>query len=590
MKLFTTLSLKLKLLSGFLFMSILIAAVGILGTYYNKKIIEKYSHITNINLIQSSQLGLMAGAAKDVVRYVGKIGHDQMSKNDFDQLYKDINLSFTTFDSADNNYKNLSLTSKQENKYKELITSWGKFKNIANEMITLSKSGKPEETRKIFKIYYSDLEESGLNFFGVLKSLEGFQSEETTFWVAEAQNVASVSSKLSFFTILVGILFGISCGLLISLSITKSIQRIASQLASNSNLVSLAAVKIASTSEELSQATTEQAAALQETSSSIEEISSMVNANTENAKQSSTISEQSLSTAQKGKLVVEHMINAIGDINTSNNGIIAQINETNKEIENIVKIINEIGNKTKVINDIVFQTKLLSFNASVEAARAGEQGKGFAVVAEEVGNLAAMSGAAALEITNMLDGSIKTVEAIVRDSKDKIGKLIINGKEKVEIGTRVAHECEEVLNEIVSSVASAARMVTEISTASQEQAQGVHEITKAISQLDQVTQQNTSNSAQSASAAADLSSQANLLNSLVLELVQTVKGGELTQKSPETTAIKKMEPKVNGSQAIRTTNTEPNFVHKKGPKAELANALLSKNSLPSSNDKRFEDV
>ena len=62
-------------------------------------------------------------------------------------------------------------------------------------------------------------------------------------------------------------------------------------------------------------------------------------------------------------------------------------NESNKEIQEIVKVIAEIGNKTKVINDIVFQTKLLSFNASVEAARAGENGKGFAVVAEEVGKL-----------------------------------------------------------------------------------------------------------------------------------------------------------------------------------------------------------
>lgn len=220
------------------------------------------------------------------------------------------------------------------------------------------------------------------------------------------------------------------------------------------------------------------------------------------------------------------MIEAIGDINTSNTGIMDQINETNKEIENIVKIINEIGTKTKVINDIVFQTKLLSFNASVEAARAGEQGKGFAVVAEEVGNLAAMSGAAALEITNMLDGSIKTVEGIVRDSKEKIGKLVLNSKEKVENGTRVAHECEEVLNEIVSSIASVSKMVAEISSASQEQAHGVHEITKAIAQLDQVTQQNTANSTESANAAGTLSGQAEALNSLVQKLVQTIEGSD----------------------------------------------------------------
>lgn len=369
--------------------------------------------------------------------------------------------------------------------------------------------------------------------------------------------------------------------------LTAQFRSVGVKLNEASSNVNSASSQIASASEELSQATTEQSASLQETSASIEEISSMINANTENAKQSSAVSEQSLSTAEKGKVVVGHMIKAIGDINASNNGIMEQINETNKEIENIVKIINEIGNKTKVINDIVFQTKLLSFNASVEAARAGEQGKGFAVVAEEVGNLAAMSGAAALEITKMLDGSIKIVEGIVRDSKEKIGKLILSGKEKVETGTRVAHECEGVLNEIVLSVASVSKMVSEISSASQEQAQGVHEITKAIAQLDQVTQQNTSNSAESANAAGSLSSQAEMLNSLVQNLVQTIEGGEATaaiDESPNNVirmnkTIAKTKAKANNNSPLR---------HQKEHMVELAK--VANGSLPSNRDKRFEDV
>ena len=345
--------------------------------------------------------------------------------------------------------------------------------------------------------------------------------------VIKKESDKTILSSTMILTLL--IFTGAGCALCIAILMVKgpieNLNNVASYLNESGDRVSSAASQIASASEQLSQATTQQAASLQETSSSIEEISSMINANTENAKQSSIISEQSLTTAERGKVVVSQMIKAIGDISTSNTEIMNQVNETNKEIENIVKIINEIGAKTKVINDIVFQTKLLSFNASVEAARAGEQGKGFAVVAEEVGNLAAMSGTAALEITNMLDGSIKAVETIVRGSKEKIGKLILNGKDKVEAGTRVAHECEEVLSEIVNSVASVSKMVIEISTASQEQAQGVYEITKAIAQLDKVTQQNTSNSAESADAAGSLSGQAKMLNSLVQKLVQTIEGG-----------------------------------------------------------------
>ena len=365
----------------------------------------------------------------------------------------------------------------------------------------------------------------------------------------------------------------------------ENLNNIAKSLNDSSDQVSSAATLIASSSEDLSQATTEQAASLQETSASIEEISSMVNANTENAKQSTHVSEQSLNRAERGRVVVDHMIKAIGDINTSNTGIMDQINETNKEIENIVKIINEIATKTKVINDIVFQTKLLSFNASVEAARAGEQGKGFAVVAEEVGNLASMSGAAALEITKLLDGSIKTVENIVRDSKEKIGKLILNGKEKVETGTRIAHECEEVLNEIVLSVASVSKMVSEISSASQEQAQGVHEITKAVSQLDQVTQQNTSSSAESANAAVSLSSQVEMLNSLIQNLVQVIEGGK--------SGVLKNESSSNNSRTVKKIEARSKIVKASTNHLTQKNELkaeLTKSTLPSSTDKRFEDI
>ncbi len=348
--------------------------------------------------------------------------------------------------------------------------------------------------------------------------------------ISKVIKIDSDKATLSSTTILgLMIIVGGAIALFVAaLMVKRPIQKlndIAISLNNSGSQVSSTSSQMAETSEQLSQAAIEQAASLQETSSSLEEISSMVNANTENAKQSTVVSEQSLSTAERGKEVVGHMIKAIGDINSSNNSIMDQINATNKEIENITKIINEIGTKTKVINDIVFQTKLLSFNASVEAARAGEQGKGFAVVAEEVGNLASMSGAAALEISSMLEGSIKTVEGIIRDSKEKIGKLIADGKDKVEMGTRVAHECEEVLNEIVSSVASVSKMVTEISTASQEQAQGVHEITKAIAQLDQATQQNSANSTESANAAGNLSMQAEELNYIVQSLIQTVNGG-----------------------------------------------------------------
>lgn len=197
---------------------------------------------------------------------------------------------------------------------------------------------------------------------------------------------------------------------------------------------------------------------------------------------------------------------------------------TNEELENIIKIINEIANKTKVINDIVFQTKLLSFNASVEAARAGEHGKGFAVVAEEVGNLASMSGAAAQEISVLLDNSVKKVSEIVNDSKHKVGELLIDGKERVTQGSEIAKECDVIFTEVLDNVTLITKMINEISTASLEQAQGVREINLAVTQLDQVTHQNTMIATNSSKSATELSAEANKLNELVKNLNELLGG------------------------------------------------------------------
>lgn len=306
--------------------------------------------------------------------------------------------------------------------------------------------------------------------------------------------------------------------------LSSNFMRICKSLDEASNLVSQTSSSLANSSSKLSQASTEQAASLQETSSSIEEISSMISNNSENAKTASITSIQNLEAAQKGKDVIQILIMSVNKIENGNHNIELQVTNMNNEINKITTIITEIANKTKVINDIVFQTKLLAFNASVEAARAGENGKGFAVVAEEVGNLATMSGSAAHEIKTMLENSIKTVDQIVNNSKEKISRLIIENKTQIESGTNTVLDFEKIFNEIYEHNTSTTTMLNDISSASEEQSRGVIEINKAVAQLDQVTHLNNNTANQTASSATNLSLQANELNILVQELITIVSG------------------------------------------------------------------
>jgi methyl-accepting chemotaxis protein len=120
-----------------------------------------------------------------------------------------------------------------------------------------------------------------------------------------------------------------------------------------------------------------------------------------------------------------------------------------------------IAEKISIIEEIAYQTNLLALNAAIEAARAGEHGKGFAVVASEVRKLAERSQIAAGDISSLTSSSV-----------------------------RVAERSGEVLLELVPSIRKTAELVQEVATASREQAMGVAQVNKAMTQVDKVTQRN----------------------------------------------------------------------------------------------------
>lgn len=382
--------------------------------------------------------------------------------------------------------------------------------------------------------------------------------------------------------------FGFLLGGLLSFWIVRDLTRtfssVITDLSNSSGHVSQASTESASSANTLSEASTEQAASLQETMASIEEISAMVAQNAESANKAKSAVDANQQVSDEGSRSVSNMLKAIDEIKETNDKILNQMESSNKEFGEIVKIISEIGDKTKVINDIVFQTKLLSFNASVEAARAGEHGKGFAVVAEEVGNLAQMSGNAAKEITDMLTNSIKKVNEIVETTTQRVDQLVEVGKDKISMGQATAQKSRESLEKISENARMVASMVTEITHASKEQAQGVQEINKAISQLDQVTQQNSSVAQRSSSQAEQLNKEAQVLASAVDSLVTFVNGAGAnvsnTKAKPLAKEVKitsKVIPLKKATSEVTATSHVP------------TKKVVHGDSVPSSDDPNFEE-
>ncbi len=408
--------------------------------------------------------------------------------------------------------------------------------------------------------------------------------------VKKASVDSGTSSSTTYLAIFIffGGLLSVAFSILVVKGPMTAMSSVVQTLSGIVSIVSSESKKVAHSSNQLSQATTEQATSLEETATSVGELSSMVGRNTGNAKQTAETSIHSQQKAAEGKEAVEKMMSSMEEITASNTAIMDQINRSNEQMGEIVKVIQEIGAKTKVINDIVFQTKLLSFNASVEAARAGEQGKGFAVVAQEVGNLAQMSGNAAEEISGMLSESISKVESIVQETKSQVESLIAQGKVKVEAGVTVAERCGSILSDIVTNVTKVSTMAEEISSASQEQSQGITAINTAISKLDAVTHQNAASSAQTAQAAENLAVQAESLGIAIEGLTLVISGSDgssLTADqhfSDQKKKVNKPEEKLHfghkGSQKeAKKISNSLNLVQKTNKKEETALAKTNVN-------------
>jgi methyl-accepting chemotaxis protein len=257
---------------------------------------------------------------------------------------------------------------------------------------------------------------------------------------------------------------------------------VGSGLSAASDEVNSAAGRISGVSQSLSQGASEQAASLQETSASLEEMASMTRTNADNARQADALMGETTK-------VVDYANQSMG-------GLTHSMREVSAASEETAKIV-------KTIDEIAFQTNLLALNAAVEAARAGEAGAGFAVVADEVRALAMRAAEAAKNTASLIESTVT----------------------KVKEGSDLVTKTAEAFSQVAGSTGKVKELVAEIAAASGEQAQGVDQINKAVTEMNRVTQQTAANAEESASAAEELAAQSETMKGVVAEMVALVGSG-----------------------------------------------------------------
>lgn len=123
-------------------------------------------------------------------------------------------------------------------------------------------------------------------------------------------------------------------------------------------------------------------------------------------------------------------------------------------------------------------------------------------MADEVRNLAMRAADAAKNTANLIEDTVK----------------------KIKEGSDIVEKTGAEFSHVSTSSGKMSELVGEITAASTEQAQGIEQINRAVSEMDRVVQQNAANAEESASASEEMNAQAAQMKSFVMELIEIVGG------------------------------------------------------------------
>jgi methyl-accepting chemotaxis protein len=388
-------------------------------------------------------------------------------------LEADIRTADTRLDELMSAYEKTITTAQDRENFDRIAPAEARIRQIRDvQLMPLSRALKTAEAEAVVKSTLEPAMEAELE---AVRTVVDFNKQGGDDASRLIQSAVSMAKSGVLITLTLALLVSVAVAAVIVRGTSAVLTAVVSELTAGATQVATAAEQVATSAQSLSTGATTQAAALEETSASMEEMASMTRHNAQHSRDGAQLMSEVDQRVRDSNRALAAMVGSMQDIRDSSS-----------KVSKIIKTIDEIA----------FQTNILALNAAVEAARAGESGMGFAVVADEVRNLAHRSAQAARDTSALIEESIAHAQ---------------DGVQRVE-------EVSSAFESIAGSVSTAKKLVDEVSVASQQQTQGIDQVSKAIAQLEQLTQQTAANSEESAAASEELSAQAETTMAVVSRL------------------------------------------------------------------------